>query len=203
MLYHSLNLEFPEDDPRAEDVRIMGEKMDHLNTIVEQILTFARNAEPQLKPSDINKLVDDLRILVRRKLAQQNVELAIELADNLPQVKADAPQLSQVFLNLTLNALEAMPDGGKLTIQSRAVQLESSEIEPTHVQIEFRDTGCGMDSETRERAFTSLLNTSKPGGTGLGLAIVGRIVESHGGRIEIKPSDSGTNFSILLPIPSQ
>lgn len=201
MLYHSLNLEFPEDDPRAEDVRIMGEKMDHLNTIVEQILTFARNAEPQLKPSDINKLVDDLRILVRRKLAQQNVELAIELADNLPQVKADSPQLSQVFLNLTLNALEAMPDGGKLTIQSRAVQLESSEIEPTHVQIEFRDTGCGMDAETRERAFTSLLNTSKPGGTGLGLAIVGRIVESHGGRIEIKPSDSGTNFSILLPIP--
>ena len=200
MLYHSLGLEFPEDDPRAEDVRIMGEKMDHLNTIVEQILTFARNAEPSLKPTDINKLIDDLRILVRRKMAQQNVELEIQLEDNLPTVKADGPQLSQVFLNLTLNALEAMPNGGSLTIESRTIQLNKGVTVPTHVRIEFRDTGCGMDAESRERAFTSLLNTSKPDGAGLGLAIVGRIVESHGGRIKIKPSDSGTTFSILLPL---
>jgi len=200
MLYHSLGLEFPEDDPRAEDVRIMGEKMDHLNTIVEQILTFARNAEPSLKPTDINKLIDDLRILVRRKMAQQNVELEIQLEDNLPTVKADGPQFSQVFLNLTLNALEAMPNGGSLTIESRTIQLNKVVAAPTHVRIEFRDTGCGMDAESRERAFTSLLNTSKPDGAGLGLAIVGRIVESHGGRIKIKPSDSGTTFSILLPL---
>ena len=203
MLYHSLGLEFPEDDPRAEDVRIMGEKMDHLNTIVEQILTFARNAEPSLKPTDINKLIDDLRILVRRKMAQQNVELEIQLEDNLPTVKADGPQLSQVFLNLTLNALEAMPNGGSLTIESRTIQLNKGVTVPTHVRIEFRDTGCGMDAESRERAFTSLLNTSKPDGAGLGLAIVGRIVESHGGRIKIKPSDSGTTFSILLPLTDQ
>ena len=200
MLYHSLELEFPEDDPRAEDVRIMGEKMDHLNTIVEQILTFARNAEPSLKPTDINKLIDDLRILVRRKMAQQNVELEIQLEDNLPTVKADGPQFSQVFLNLTLNALEAMPNGGSLTIESRTIQLNKGVTVPTHVRIEFRDTGCGMDAESRERAFTSLLNTSKPDGAGLGLAIVGRIVESHGGRIKIKPSDSGTTLSILLPL---
>ena len=200
MLYHSLGLEFPEDDPRAEDVRIMGEKMDHLNTIVEQILTFARNAEPSLKPTDINKLIDDLRILVRRKMAQQNVELEIQLEDNLPTVKADGQQFSQVFLNLTLNALEAMPNGGSLTIESRTIQLSKGVAAPTHVRIEFRDTGCGMDMESRERAFTSLLNTSKPDGAGLGLAIVGRIVESHGGRIKIKPSDSGTTFSILLPL---
>ena len=200
MLYHSLELEFPEDDPRAEDVRIMGEKMDHLNTIVEQILTFARNAEPSLKPTDINKLIDDLRILVRRKMAQQNVELEIQLEDNLPTVKADGPQFSQVFLNLSLNALEAMPNGGSLTIESRTIQLNKGVTVPTHVRIEFRDTGCGMDAESRERAFTSLLNTSKPDGAGLGLAIVGRIVESHGGRIKIKPSDSGTTLSILLPL---
>ena len=200
MLYHSLGLEFPEDDPRAEDVRIMGEKMDHLNTIVDQIVTFARNAEPSFKPTDINKLIDDLRILVRRKMAQQNVELEIQLEDNLPTVKADGPQFSQVFLNLTLNALEAMPNGGSLTIESRTIQLSKGVAAPTHVRIEFRDTGCGMDMESRERAFTSLLNTSKPDGAGLGLAIVGRIVESHGGRIKIKPSDSGTTFSILLPL---
>ena len=200
MLYHSLGLEFPADDPRAEDVRIMGEKMDHLNTIVEQVLTFARNAEPQLQPTDVNKLINDLRVLVRQKTAQQKVELETRFANGLPRVRADGPQLSQVFLNLTLNALEAMPDGGRLTIETRAIHLPKSAPEPTHMRIEFTDTGCGMDAETRERAFTSLLNTSKPGGTGLGLAIVGRIVESHGGRIKIKPSGSGTTFSILLPL---
>ncbi|HJN89016.1 MAG TPA: GAF domain-containing protein [Verrucomicrobiota bacterium] len=202
MLYHSLGLEFPEKDPRTEDVRIMGEKMDHLNTIVEQVLTFARNAEPQLQPTDVNKLIDDLSILVRRKIAQQKVELETRLAKPLPQARADAPQLSQVFLNLTLNALEAMPDGGRLAIETRAIHLPKSAPEPTHVRIEFADTGCGMDAETRERAFTSLLNTSKPGGSGLGLAIVGRIVESHAGRIKIKPSATGTTFSILLPVAS-
>ncbi len=199
MLYHSLGLEFQADDPRAEDVRIMGEKMDHLNTIVEQVLTFARNAEPQLQPTDVNKLINDLRILVRRKIAHQTVDLETRLAKALPQISADAPQLSQAFLNLTLNALEAMPDGGHLTIETRAIHLPKSAPEPTHIRIEFTDTGCGMDADTRERAFTSLLNTSKPGGTGLGLAIVGRIVESHAGLIEIKPSPSGTTFSILLP----
>jgi signal transduction histidine kinase/putative methionine-R-sulfoxide reductase with GAF domain len=199
MLYHSLGLEFSADDPRTEDVRIMGEKMDHLNSIVEQVLTFARNAEPQLQSTDINNLIDDLCLLVRRKSAQQNVELETRLAKRLPSVKADGPQLSQVFLNLTLNALEAMPDGGQLAIETRAIHLPKTSATPTHVRIEFSDTGCGMDAESRKRAFTSLLHTSKPGGTGLGLAIVGRIVESHGGRIKIKPSDGGTTLSILLP----
>lgn len=178
----------------------MGEKMDHLNTIVEQVLTFARNAEPQLQPTDVNKLIDDLRLLVRRKIAQQNVKLEARFAKTLPQVRADAPQLSQVFLNLTLNAAEAMPDGGRLTIETRAIRLPRSAPTPTHVRIEFTDTGYGMDAATRERAFTSLLNTGKPGGTGLGLAIVGRIIESHRGRIKIKPNDGGTTFSILLPV---
>jgi len=199
MLHHSLGLEFPANDPRAEDVRIMGEKMDHLNTIVEQVLTFARNAEPQLEPTDINKLIDDLRILVRRKTAQQNVELDTCLAKDLPMIKADGSQLSQVFLNLTLNALEAMPKGGNLTIETRVIHLYKASGGPTHVRIEFSDSGCGMDTESRKRAFTSLLNTGKPEGTGLGLAIVGRIIESHSGRIKIKPTDTGTTFSILMP----
>ena len=200
MLYHSLELKFPKNDPREEDVKIMGEKMDHLNNIVEQILTFARNAEPQFKPSDINKTIDDLRILVRQKIAQQNVQLDVQLSDNLPKVKADDQQLSQVFLNLTLNALEAMPNGGKLTIKSDSIQLSENDKNPTHIRIEFSDTGSGMDSESRKKAFTSLLNTNKPGGTGIGLAIVNRIIESHSGQIKIKSNAIGTTFSIHIPI---
>ena len=200
MLYHSLGLDFPKNDPRTEDVRIMGEKMDHLNNIVEQILTFARNAEPQFKPSDVNKIINDLRILVRRKFAQQKVVLNTQLAENLPEAKADEQQLSQVFLNLTLNALEAMPNGGELKIKSSSTQLQKNKNKVTNIQIEFSDTGSGMNSELRKKAFTSLLNSSKPGGTGIGLAIVNRIIESHGGEIKIKPNVKGTTFSVYIPI---
>ena len=200
MLYHSLGLDFPKNDPRTEDVRIMGEKMDHLNNIVEQILTFARNAEPQFKPSDVNKIINDLRILVRRKFAQQKVVLDIQLAENLPKAKADEQQLSQVFLNLTLNALEAMPNGGELKIKSSSTQLQKNKNKVTNLQIEFSDTGSGMNSELRKKAFTSLLNSSKPGGTGIGLAIVNRIIESHGGEIKIRPNVKGTTFSVYIPI---
>ena len=200
MLYHSLGLEFPKNDPRTEDVRIMGEKMDHLNNIVEQILTFARNAEPQFKPSDVNKIINDLRILVRRKFAQQKVVLNTQLAENLPEAKADEQQLSQVFLNLTLNALEAMPNGGELKIKSSSTQLQKNKNKVTNIQIEFSDTGSGMNSELRKKAFTSLLNSSKPGGTGIGLAIVNRIIESHGGEIKIRPNVKGTTFSVYIPI---
>ena len=200
MLYHSLGLDFPKNDPRTEDVRIMGEKMDHLNNIVEQILTFARNAEPQFKPSDVNKIINDLRILVRRKFAQQKVVLNTQLAENLPEAKADEQQLSQVFLNLTLNALEAMPNGGELKIKSSSTQIQKNKNKVTNIQIEFSDTGSGMNSELRKKAFTSLLNSSKPGGTGIGLAIVNRIIESHGGEIKIRPNVKGTTFSVYIPI---
>ena len=200
MLYHSLGLDFPKNDPRTEDVRIMGEKMDHLNNIVEQILTFARNAEPQFKPSDVNKIINDLRILVRRKFAQQKVVLNTQLAENLPEAKADEQQLSQVFLNLTLNALEAMPNGGELKIKSSSTQLQKNKNKVTNIQIEFSDTGSGMNSELRKKAFTSLLNSSKPGGTGIGLAIVNRIIESHGGEIKIRPNVKGTTFIVYIPI---
>ena len=203
MLYHSLELKFPENDPRTEDVRIMGEKMDHLNNIVEQILTFARNAEPQFKPSDINKIINDLRILVRRKFAQQNVQLNVQLEENLPEAKADDQQLSQVFLNLTLNALEAMPNGGILKIKSSSSELSKTNNKPTHIRIEFSDTGSGMNPELRKQAFTSLLSSSKPGGTGIGLAIVNRIIESHGGEIKIEPNVKGTTFNVFIPTNNQ
>src|SRR5205814_73672 len=99
------------------------------------------------------------------------------------------------------NAVEAMPEGGKLTIASRALPPPEGQEKPTHVVVEVRDTGHGMTKEQRERAFTSLLNTSKPKGNGLGLAIVARIVEGHRGLVAIKSSPGrGTTIGITLPI---
>jgi len=200
MLYHSLDLKFPAGDPRAKDAAVMGEKMDHLNRIVEQILDFARSTEPKLSLVDVNELLDDLSLLTRHKLKNQRIELARRLAPNLPPVMGDAMQLEQAFLNLVLNAVQAMPQGGRLTLTTRAVASPNGG-RPAHVVIDFKDTGEGMDEEQCQRAFTSLLNTTKAKGAGLGLAIVSRVVETHRGKVKIKSRvGHGTTMSVTLPV---
>lgn len=200
MLYHSLDLKFPPGDPRAQDTKIMGEKMDHLNRVVEQVLDFARSTEPKLVPVNVNQLLDDLSLLTRHKLRQQRVEIVRDLAPHLPVVQADATQLEQAFLNLTLNAVEAMPKGGRLTVTTRVIRQPRTRKEPTHVVIEFADTGAGMTEEQQKKAFSSLLATTKAKGTGLGLAIVARVIETHRGEVSVKSKPGeGTTFSITLP----
>ncbi len=200
LLYHSLDLQFAAGDPRAKDARLMGEKMDHLNKIVERILAFARNAEPQFAAVNLNRLIDDLALLTRHKLSHQGIELVRELDAALPSIRADATQLEQAFLNLTLNAAEAMPRGGRLTLTTRA-KTPRGAAAPTHVIIEFADTGAGMTAEQQRRAFTSLLSTTKAKGTGLGLAIVAKIVEAHRGEVKVKSKlGKGTTISLTLPV---
>jgi two-component system NtrC family sensor kinase len=105
-----------------------------------------------------------------------------------------------MFLNLILNAAEAMPDGGTLTVRSHAVRLPRANAQPTHVTVEFKDTGKGMSGELQRRAFTAVLATTKVKGSGLGLAIVGRIIETHRGNIRIKSRiGRGTTIYIILP----
>ena len=204
MLYHSMDLQFPAGDPRVKDSEIIREKMDRLNRIVEQILDFARSTEPQLGPVNANELLDDLALLVRHKLTNHNIEFIRRLQSDLPAIMADATQLEQVFLNLTLNAVEAMPDGGRFTITTRALKLPRHSPAPTHIRIEFRDTGVGMTDEQRARAFSSLLTTTKTKGNGLGLAIVARIVETHRGRVRLKSTvGRGTTITVVLPREEQ
>ena len=201
MLYHSLDLSFPPGDPRAKDARIIDEKIQHLNTIVEQILDFARTTEPHFAPVNLNDLIQELGLLVRHKLKHQNVQLILNLAPVLPAVLGEAGQLEQAFLNLILNAAEAMPEGGSLTITSRVLAPVGDETGPKQVAVEFKDTGSGMSETQSRRAFTSLLSSTKSKGTGLGLAIVGRIVETHQGEVKIKSRvGQGTTISIMLPI---
>jgi signal transduction histidine kinase len=200
MLYHSLDLKFPEGDPRSKDARVMGEKMEHLNRIVEQILDFARSAEPRLAPVDLNALIRELGLLTRHKLLQQNIELVRRLAPDLPRISGDAMQLEQLFLNLMLNAAEAMPDGGRLTLITRRVGRAGAGSRP-RVGVEVRDTGIGMTAEQQQKAFHALLSTSKARGTGLGLAIVARIVEAHHGTIHLASRPGrGTTVRVELPV---
>ena len=192
MLFHSLDLKFAPDDPRAKDVEIMGQKMDLLNRIVERILDFARSSEPKLEPTNLNGLIENLALLTRHKMRNQQIHFRLDLDPHLPKVMVDPMQIEQAFLNLMLNALEAMRGGGELQIFTRG----GGEA----VEVEFRDTGEGMSPEQSRQAFTSLLQTTKAKGTGLGLAIVGRIIEAHSGKASIRSAPgSGTSITISLP----
>jgi signal transduction histidine kinase len=200
MLWHSLGLQFPPSDPRARDAQVMGEKMNHLNRIVEQVLDFARSTEPKFVALDVNRLLEDLLLLIRHKLKQQGVVLRRQLAPGLPTVWGDATQLEQAFLNLALNAIEALPEGGELTIRSRCVRLRRRVSPLTLVGVEFADNGKGMTEDQQRRAFTALLGTTKARGTGLGLAIVARVVEAHRGRVRLRSRPgAGTRVRLLLP----
>jgi signal transduction histidine kinase len=198
LLYHSLDLKFDAKDPRAKDAQIIESKIEHLNKIVEQILDFARTTEPKFAPVNLNDLVDELGLLVRHKLSNQGIRLIRQLQPDLPLVSGDAPQLEQAFLNLILNATEAMPDGGTLTIRSRTTTTNGK---TTQAVVEFKDTGAGMTQEQQRKAFKTVLTTTKAKGTGLGLAIVGRIIETHQGEIRIRSRvGQGTTICISLPV---
>ena len=194
LLYHSLNLKFEEGDPRSKDARIIESKIEHLNKIVDQILDFARTTEPQFAPVNLNDLVDEMGLLVRHKLANQRVRLIRNLQTDLPLVSGDAPQLEQAFLNLILNAAEAMTEGGTLTVITRSL--------PTNeVEVIFKDTGGGMTKEQQQHAFRAMLTSTKAKGHGFGLAIVGRIIETHHGQIRIvSRMGRGTAMHITLPV---
>jgi signal transduction histidine kinase len=204
MLYHSLDLKFPEEDPRARDVHIMGEKMDQLNRIVERILDFARSGEPEPVRVQLRDLLEELEMLTRHKLGQQNIEFSRRVDPELPRVLADPVQLSQAFLNLVLNAVQAMPEGGRLSVRGASTTLKRDEGEVEAVALEFKDSGQGMPMHQQKRLFSSLLGTTKRHGTGLGLAVVSRIVEAHQGELTVRSRPKrGTTFRIVLPVSGQ
>jgi signal transduction histidine kinase len=193
MLFHSLDLKFPPGDPRGRDAEIMSEKMDHLNKIVDHLLGYARFTEPTFDQVDVNGLLDDVLLLTRQKLHQQHIELVRKFGEGLLKARADRGQIEQVCLNLILNAADAMPDGGTLTVGTAP---HSSSF----IQLTFTDTGTGMGPEKQKQLFVPFL-TTKAHGTGLGLAIVQKIVEAHRGKIEVKSAPKrGTTFRVLLPV---
>jgi signal transduction histidine kinase len=192
MLFHALDLRFPGDDPRSKDAAIIGEKMDQMNRILDQTLIFARRSEPELKPTDVNALFDDVLLLVRHKLAQQGIQLQWRPAAGLPLASLDRTQIEQAALNLILNAAQAMPKGGTLTL--------TTEAREPGVCVSISDTGVGMTDEMQQRLFEGFL-TTKTSGTGLGLAVVRKIIDAHHGRIEVDSAPGqGSTFRVFLPV---
>ena len=196
LLFGSLGLQYDEVDPRNKDTQIITEKINQLEEIVSKVLSFGKAPEDLHTVWSIDELIQDTLLLVRLKMQQHRIVLNHKKTNAPIMVNASKGQLQQVFLNLIINAAEAMPDGGTLTIYS--IVEESPDEE--RLAVYFTDTGSGIPENIQEKIFESFL-TDKPEGTGLGLSIVKRIMRTHHGDISVANSNSlGTTLRIELPL---
>jgi len=165
--------------------------------VVRQLVTVARRGDAIFTPVDLNGVVEELGRLLRETFPR-SIDLDVRAASGLPPIKADAGQLMQALLNLSLNARDAMPAGGRLTLETRLDPADGQVTEQACVTIE--DDGIGMDDAIRARIFEPFFTTKGPAGTGLGLPIVAGIVDAHGGSIEIESSPGrGTRVRLRFP----
>jgi signal transduction histidine kinase len=182
-----------------EDNLFLADEISRLEKIVKDFLAFARPADPELVEIRASQPMQDLLPLVTPLLNKSGITIEQEYLEN-PWVRADAAQLKQTLLNLTKNALEAMPAGGILRLRTRLQPARSSTSPHGVVILEISDTGLGMPPEIQKRLFDPFF-TTKAGGTGLGLSIASRIIEKHGGSLEFTTEVGiGTTFRILLPV---
>ncbi len=173
-------------------------EIDRINENITRFLNFARPDEPQFEPVHLDLLVGEAVNLLAAKLKAGNIRLDLSLSDGLPPLKGDPKQLTQVFLNLLLNAIEAMPEGGTLTVRG-AVE-NHPESGQGFLRVLIRDTGLGIAEKDRDHLFDPFF-TKKAGGTGIGLSIVYSIVQKHHGRIEVESElGRGSSFIVFLPI---
>ncbi len=193
----TLEKEMDLDETQQEDFRIIRKEIDRLNEIVVRFLTFARPEEPQLQSVNLYRLVIDTLNLLMTTIKNNGIQLEVSLSPDLPPVMGDSKQLEQVLLNLLLNAIEAMPNGGTLGVRS-TVKADSETLEEFS-QLVIRDTGPGIQEEDRAHLFDPFF-TTKEGGTGLGLSIAYAIVQKHNGQIAVE-SEVGKGSSFLLSLP--
>ena len=177
-----------------EFLDIIIDEVNVLNKVTTDFLDFARPTKLNLRETDVNDVVFRTLQLMRIDIAKQGVEVEQHLAYDIPRISADDKQLEQVFRNIILNALQAMPSGGTLVLRSEGGE--------NGVEVTVSDTGVGIPEEQQDRIFIPFF-TTKTKGTGLGLAIVQKIVDNHGGRISARSVvGEGTTFEVFLPISS-
>jgi PAS domain S-box-containing protein len=203
---------YQDSDFRETFSNLIGHEIDRIDSLVNQLLRFARPAKPLLRPMHVHEVLEKSLMLVGHRLYQKEIKLSRSWNAEVDTIRADADQLEQVFLNFFLNAMDAMKQGGELTVGTEIRSAEewvSAVPGPTNgsngevrevLRITVRDDGEGIRSEDIAHVFDPFF-TTKDYGTGLGLSVVHGIVQEHGGQIEVESELSkGTAFHILLPL---
>ncbi|MFQ6070197.1 MAG: nitrogen regulation protein NR(II) [Candidatus Aminicenantales bacterium] len=181
----------------------MEKEAERTSRIIKNLLDFARQSEPTMKPVNINQVIEAALLLVGHQISLENIKLEKQLDPHLPLVCADFDQIQQVLINIILNATQAMPCGGKLAITTSAAEdIILNDSPKRTVKIDVADTGIGIPEENLDKVFTPFFTTKEKGkGVGLGLSVVHGIVGKHKGKIEVhsKPG-MGTTFTVYLEV---
>ncbi|HKQ05612.1 MAG TPA: ATP-binding protein [Blastocatellia bacterium] len=184
--------EIPQDSPRRRFTAVIEEEVDRLNKLVSEFLTFARPRQPEKRPSNLNHLIESVITFTSKEATKRGVRLVPKLDEHLPAVEVDAEQIRQVLLNLILNAIHAMPEGGVVEVCSKRI----GEV----IELSVRDYGTGIDPAIRDKIFDPFF-TTKPEGSGLGLSVAYGLIKQHDGEIELGALNGpGSLFIIKLPL---
>jgi len=171
---------------------VVPRQLDRINEIVEKLLTLSKPPKLERKKIDINVLLDEIVRLVEKQALKQRVEI-VKSFEDLPQTLADPEQLTQAFLNLILNAIQSMPDGGQIEIRTKFMGTD-------RILVEIIDNGAGIPKEKLSKIFDPFY-TTKTGGSGLGLSVTQKIIIDHHGRIDVESEvGKGATFKIILPV---
>ena len=184
------------DDARKDMEKIEAASL-HAREVVKKLMLFGRQMPPRKTQVDINRMIEEGLYFIKSRCEKSDVEIRLSLSPDLPTITVDQSQIYQALVNLVVNAVQAMPEGGLLTITTRCDQAAISLV--------VEDTGIGMDEETQKKIFMPFFTTKEiHEGTGIGLSVVHGIIASHGGRIFVDSEPGkGSRFEILLPIKSR
>jgi two-component system NtrC family sensor kinase len=197
LIYSHLLLEDTDkNSPRYENLKKIVKETTRCKGIVRGLLEFARPKDPEMILTDINETVDKSLSIMERQALFQNINLKRDYSTDLPKIVADSAQLQQVFMNIIINAAEAMDGDGTLSIHTFLGEDGES------IQIEFTDTGHGIKEEDKKRLFEPFFSTKEVGkGTGLGLAISYSIIQKHNGEIKVTSREGeGSTFTVIIPV---
>ncbi len=191
----------PENKMDREDLEVIIEQAERCSKIIKGLLGFSRALPSERTDININNVISHTVDIVRNQAKFHNIKITTELTPGLPDIRGDASQLEQVFMNLLINAADAMNDRGSIKIATRMQRVDDTD----YVEIEFTDTGPGIPEEYMDRLFEPFFTTKPPGkGTGLGLSVSHGIVKKHGGHIRVRSTPGkGTSFFIRLPVPAK